>query len=199
MTADANRRTVEAYERYARAYAAAVSPHPTGIAEEGLRRLAAIVGGAGTVLEVGSGPGWDADHLESLDVEVRRTDVTAAFRALQAERGKRVERLDLLVDELGGPWDGVLALHVLQHIERDRTAGVLRRVAAALRPGGAFLVTLREGDGELWERGASGDYRVVLRGQAEFSAALAEVGLGVEWTAHCVDSDGAWLHALARR
>ena len=85
----------------------------------------------GTVLEVGSGPGWDADLLEAHGVAVRRTDLTRAFIDLQAARGKVVERLDVTTDELGGPYDAVLALAVLQHVERPQLPG--RRSAASPR------------------------------------------------------------------
>jgi predicted TPR repeat methyltransferase len=191
-----NRRTVAAYEEYAVGYAEAVAPDPAaGVATE-LRRLADVVGPGGTVLEVGSGPGWDADQVESLGVSVRRTDVTRAFREFQAERGKHVELLDVITDDLGGPYDAVMAMCVLLHIDRELTDTVLGKVAGALRPDGAFLVSLREGSGELWE---SGDYHVVLWSRAAFSVRLAAVGLRVEWCARTVHSDGPWLTFLARR
>jgi len=215
-TADAalanNRRTVQAYEGYARRYAAAVSPEPSGIGAEGLQRLAAAIrdGGAASapargtpfgarVLEVGSGPGWDADALEALGVSVRRTDVTQAFREFQAERGRQIEALDLLTDNLGGPYDGVMALCVLLHVERELVEGILARVSGALRPGGSFLVSLRLGEGELWETGESGAYRVVLWDEAAFLRGLAAAGFEVVWQARALDGDGDWLTVLARR
>ena len=84
---------------------------------------------------------------------VRRTDITAAFIDFQAERGKLAERLDVTSDELGGPYDAVMALAVLQRVERAQIPALLRRVARALEPGGVFLVAIREGDGETWEAG----------------------------------------------
>lgn len=195
-----NRRTIQSYERSARKYADAVSPRPSGVGEEGLRRMVDIVRPGGSVLEVGSGPGWDADYVESLGVKVRRTDVTQAFREFQAERGRPVEPLDLLGDDLRGPWDGVMALFVLLHIDRDLTDSVLDKVAAALRPEGAFLVSVREGDGELWEVGEdSGEYHVVLWNHDELTARLERAGLPVDWSARTVDSDGSWLTLLARK
>jgi hypothetical protein len=94
-----NGRTVAAYENYARRYAAAVSP-PSGSGVEALRSLADKLPSGGQILEIGSGPGWDADFLEELGVRVRRTDVTAAFRNLQAERGRQVDALDVLTDKI---------------------------------------------------------------------------------------------------
>ncbi|MDZ5620613.1 class I SAM-dependent methyltransferase [Nocardioides sp. HM23] len=144
----ANRRTVDSYERIAREYADDTAPESSGAAEfsgEGLRRLVDAVPAGGTALEVGSGPGWDADFVESQGVAVRRTEVAAAFIDFQADRGKHVDKLDITSDELGGPYDAVIALAVLQHVERAQIPAFLLRVAAALRPGGVFLVAIREG------------------------------------------------------
>ena len=150
---------------------------------------------------MGSGPGWDADFVESHGISVRRTDVAAAFIDFQAERGKQVERLDVTSDELGGPYDAVIALAVLQHVERDQIPALLRRVAAALHPGGVFLVATREGDGESWEVGESGNpYFIVLWGESEFRALLADAGLVVAWSSRGEDSEESdWLMLLARR
>lgn len=195
-----NHRTIKSYEGYARKYAVAVSPQPSGVGEEGLRRMVDVVQPGGTILEVGSGPGWDADFVESLGVIVHRTDVTKAFREIQAERGKHVEPLDILTDNFGGPYDAVMALCVLLNIDRTMTDSILQKVAGALRAAGVFLVSIREGEGELWEHGeVSGEYHVVLWGFTEFSQHLEAAGLQVEWYAQSVDSDGSWLTLLARK
>jgi 2-polyprenyl-3-methyl-5-hydroxy-6-metoxy-1,4-benzoquinol methylase len=147
-----NRETVQSYELCAPDYAATTQQRSQA-GENTLRLLVDALGGAGTVLEIGSGPGWDADFFEEQGLSVRRTDVTEAFLSFQAERGRKAERLDLIEDELGGPYDGIVALYVLQHIDRTLVSMVLGKVAAALRPGGAFLVSLREGTGEASELG----------------------------------------------
>lgn len=193
-----NARTVLAYEEYARTYAKNTAGTPTGMVRDGLDRFAIALGPKSRVLEVGSGPGWDADYLESLGVLVRRTDVTAAFRALQGERGHAVEALDVLTDDLGGPWDGVMALCVVQHIERARADGVLSRIAASLRPGGALLMSLPEGVGERAE-GNSGDYHVVFWTFDACGKSLRAAGLQVEWSARTVYDEGPWFTVLARK
>jgi SAM-dependent methyltransferase len=195
-----NRRTVQSYERYARSYAAAVDQQPSGVDEEGLRRLAESVPRGSTILEVGSGPGWDADFVESFGVSVRRTDITAAFREFQAERGKQVSALDILTDDFGGPYDGVMSLCVLLNIDRDQIDLVLQRVAGSLKPNGTFLVSLREGDEDIWERGeVSGEYYVVLWNEPEFTDRLAAAGMQVEWSGKRVHGDGPWFTILARK
>jgi 2-polyprenyl-3-methyl-5-hydroxy-6-metoxy-1,4-benzoquinol methylase len=94
------------------------------------------------VLEIGSGPGRDADVLESLGLAVRRTDATQAFVDLMVERGKHAELSNVVTDELGGSYYGVLAMGVLIHVDRNQTDAVLRKIHAALRPDGAFLAAM---------------------------------------------------------
>ena len=195
----ANRRTLASYERCARDYAAEVPSTPTPVIAEGLRRLAAATAPGHHVLEVGSGPGWDADFLESLGVRVHRTDATAAFRDFQTERGKSVDALDLLTDEIAIAYDGIAMLCVLQHFERDQVDAALSKLAHALTEGGALLLSYLEGDDEEWEHGTSGDYRVVRWTRVDMDARLARAGLRVEWDAPLTDSEGAWRLLLARR
>lgn len=187
--------TVESYERFAATYNTLVGPTPPERLAAALRAFADLAGTTGSVLEIGSGPGRDADFLESLGVRVRRTDATRAFLDLQARRGRTGELLDVITDDLGGPYDGVLALCVLIHVPFEWTDAVLAKIAHALRPGGAFLVSLREGDGETF-----GAYHTVYWRDAGFGPRLRAAGLHVEWQDQSVDSDGdSWLTYLARR
>ena len=188
-------RTIASYEAYAATYDTLVGPTLSANTEAALRRLLAVTPPGGEILEVGSGPGREADFLEEAGVRVRRTDATRAFIALQAERGKRAELVNVIRDELGGPYDGVLAMCVLIHVGFDQTDAVLGKIAASLRPGAGFLVSIREGDGE-----THGDYHTVYWRTADFTARLRAAGLRVDWDAHHVDSDGdAWLTYLATR
>jgi SAM-dependent methyltransferase len=187
--------TIAYYERTARAYATEISPLPPVDRAAALDRLIALVGPGGVVLEVGSGTGRDADYLEWLGITVRRTDATQAFADLQAERGERVDLLDVVADDLGGPYDAVLAMCVLMHVGHGQIDGVLRKVTAALRLGGAFLVSIREGQGE-----SPGPAGMAFWSRSEFAERLAGAGLSVEWDDHHVDcDDDAWLTFLARR
>jgi 2-polyprenyl-3-methyl-5-hydroxy-6-metoxy-1,4-benzoquinol methylase len=149
----------------------------------------------GLILEVGSGSGRDADYIESLGGKVRRTDATQAFLDLQAERGKQAELLNLLTDTLGGPYDAILAICVLIHIERAQTDRILRKVRKALRPGGVFLASMWEGAGQ-----TDGRYHMTYWSRTAFAARLTAAGLTVEWDNRTVARDGDMLLTfLARR
>lgn len=191
----ASSRTIESYEAYAATYDTLVGPTLSADIEAALRRLIAVVRPGGEILEIGSGPGREADFLEVLGLRVRRTDATRAFLRLQAERGKHAELLNVITDELGGPYDGVLAMCVLIHVGFDHIDAVLRKIAGSLRPGGGFLVSMREGDGE-----THGAYHTVYWRTADFTARLQSAGFRVDWETHSIDSDGdAWLTYLATK
>jgi 2-polyprenyl-3-methyl-5-hydroxy-6-metoxy-1,4-benzoquinol methylase len=188
-------RTLQSYEGSARQYDGLVDAKRPPHIEDALRRLVQCLPPGGSVLEIGSGPGRDADVVESLGALVRRTDATQAFVDLMAERGKKADLLNVVTDELGGPYDGVLAMGVLIHVEREQTDGVLRKIHAALKPGGAFLAAMRKGEGE-----TSGNYHTVLWTAERFAARLAAAGLSVAWSADSVGRDGnEWVTFLARR
>ncbi|WP_206409830.1 methyltransferase domain-containing protein [Lysobacter enzymogenes] len=193
-----NRRTVAAYEGYARGYAAAVPSTPSEPAAADLRRFAAALAPRAQVLEIGSGPGWDADFLETLGVQVRRTDVTAAFLRLQIERGKAAYPLDLLTDAIDTVYDGIVMLYVVQHFEREQLDGVLAKLARALAANGAMLLSHMLGDGEEWE-GDAGDYRVVRWTAAAFDERLARAGFAVEWESFIDSERRPWRSVFARR
>jgi len=188
-------RTIQSYEGYASQYDGLCGETPSPNVEAALRRLVAVVKPGAQVLEVGSGPGREADFIESLGARVRRTDATKAFLDLQRQRGKQGELLNLLTDDLEGPYDGIMALCVLIHIDRDHTDDVLDKVAGALRKGGAFLVSVREGSGQ-----TTGNYHMTYWSRKGFAARLDAAGLKIDWENTHVDSDGEkWLTFLARR
>ena len=191
-----NARTVESYEEIAVAYARETSG--PGVLAAAVTRLAEAVP-AGQVLEIGSGTGWDADQLEEAGLSVRRTELTRTFIELQRARGKDVDRLDAINDELGGPYDAVLMLHVLQHIEPRDLDGVLGKVADALHPGGQFLVSTPRGGGAGWEEGESGrPYYNMPRTEDELLVALRDAGFTPGWTDRSCEDDG-WLVVMAQR
>ena len=192
MTLAANLKALQWYENEADYYAS-LCGGISSAAGRPLRRLTEIVGEGGTVFEFGSGPGVEADYLESLGVDVVRTDATAAFVEMQRARGKDAEQLNVITDDLGGPYQGVLSLCVLLHISVELTDQVLAKVAGALAPGGAYLVSVRANAGR-------GRDIVWWKREEDFAERLERAGLRVEWSEHSVDSDDdAWWTFIAVR
>jgi 2-polyprenyl-3-methyl-5-hydroxy-6-metoxy-1,4-benzoquinol methylase len=194
-TPSLSRSTIESYEAYADSYYALVPQAVNPADQTAFRRVAEIAGAGGRVLEIGSGPGWDADFLETLGLTVRRTDATQRFLELQAARGKKGELLDVITDPVGGPYDAVVAMCVLIHVPHAETDQVLRKLVQSLRPGGAFIVSMRDGDGE-----TSGKYHMSYWRRDEFVARLEQAGLEVIWDEFRIASDGEdWNTFLAVR
>lgn len=195
-----NRKTVASYEQCARDYARSVGSEPSPLGTQALNSLINAVPQGARILEIGSGPGFDADFLDRHGLSVRRTDAAQAFVDFQSERGKRAEKLDLIGDELGGPYAAVIAQYVLQHVDRELMDLVLGKIAAALVPGGTFLASLREGEGEQEERGSEGGfYYVALWRTEDFEQRLNKAGLQIQWSMEMEDEDGRWMTILARR
>ena len=195
----ANRRTIASYEECALKYARSTKPKPGSDDDLTLARFLEVVPAGGLVLEIGSGPGWDADWLERKGVQVRRTDASTAFIEIQAARGVTAELLDVVTDNLGGPYAGVIARYVFQHIDRSQLPDVLTRIAATIVEGGAFLFSLREGQGELIEQGSSGGvYYVAAWTRPELDEILGGLGFRECWSESSKDADGRWLSVLMR-
>ena len=144
--------TVRAYDLDAASYAAATATVPARV-RAALEDLARRLGDGARVLEVGSAGGRDALLMESLGLDVRRTDVTPGFVRLLRGQGHACDLLDPLVDDLTvpeGPYDAVWANASLLHVARTDLPAVLGRLAAVTRPGGLLRASLKKGDGEGW-------------------------------------------------
>ncbi|WP_065964308.1 GNAT family N-acetyltransferase [Curtobacterium sp. UCD-KPL2560] len=95
-------RTLLAYERGADRYADRTDDHRSGLVDD----LLALVPAGSHVLELGSGPGRDADALEAAGLRVDRTDGAAAFVDRLRAAGHDARLLDVRRDDVG-PDEGV--------------------------------------------------------------------------------------------
>ena len=137
----------------------------------------------------------DADFLETLSLTVRRTDASRRFLELQAARGKQGELLDVITEPVGGPYDAVVAMCVLIHVPRAEIDQVLGKLTRSLRPGGAMIVSMRDGDGE-----TTGKYHTVYWRRDDFAMRLGAAGLDLVWDEFRIDSDNdPWNTFLAVR
>ncbi|MCM3522377.1 bifunctional GNAT family N-acetyltransferase/class I SAM-dependent methyltransferase [Curtobacterium sp. P97] len=137
-------RTLLAYERGADRWTERTDGHRAGLVDD----LLGLVPGGAQVLELGSGPGRDADALEAAGLRVDRTDGTTAFVDRLRAAGHEARVLDVRRDGWGGPYDAVVANAVLLHVARSDTPAVLERARRAVRPGGVLAATVKRGDGD---------------------------------------------------
>jgi 2-polyprenyl-3-methyl-5-hydroxy-6-metoxy-1,4-benzoquinol methylase len=195
-----NDATIKSYESCAEGYAETTRGELSGVRAAMFDAFVQSLDPGASVLEIGSGPGWDADRLEAHGIRVQRTDVTLGFIEYQSRRGKSITRLDVINDDIQDRYDGILCLYVLQHIARPLMDEVLAKFSRALYVGGAVLIGLREGSGDVREVGASsGVYHITLWPQREFIDRLARAGLLTEQRRTFSGSEGEWLLVLARK
>jgi SAM-dependent methyltransferase len=190
--------TVAAYQADAAAYAAARAIPGDEVRAE-ITSFAAKVGSGARVLEVGSGGGRDARALEAAGLVVRRTDVTPAFVELLRADGLAADVLDPLVDDLGGPWDGVWTNAALLHVARADLPVVLARLRSATRRGGTLYLSLKEGDGERWS--THGEVRArrhfVHWRAGPLRVALHTAGWRVDDLVHVPGATEPWIEVFA--
>jgi Methyltransferase domain len=188
--------TLAAYRSWAREYLrGSARPAPDLIAYLG--RFATLAR-PGPVLEIGTGPGWDADYLESHGVRVIRTDATPAFVSLLRAAGHHARLLDARTDPLGGPYQGILANAVLHHLNRDQFQDVLQRARTAVAASGVLGFTVKEGDDAAWSEHKLGLPRhFTYWREPAVRAALHRADWPDTSICHVTSRDN-WLHVLAR-
>jgi 8-oxo-dGTP pyrophosphatase MutT (NUDIX family) len=197
-TPDPNDITLQTYEAAADAYVerSQVEEWVHPLLAEAARR----VGANGRVLEVGSGPGTAADLLESRGVVVQRTDATQAFVDRLRRDGHDVRLLDVRTDELGGPWDAIVAYAVLPHIDRAQFADFLGRAATAVIASGVLAFTVKEGDGEGWSTAKLDAPRhFTYWREPELRDVLARTGWDVQRVDHLQGRHEPWLSVIATK
>lgn len=189
--------TLAAYQASADRYIERTIPPPPAVRAY-LDRFAALAG-HGNVLEIGSGPGWDADYLEQRGLHVTRSDATPAFVERLRAAGHEARLLDIRSGDLGGPYDGVLANAVLLHLGRDQFRDALRRVRQATTASGLLAMTLKEGDGEQWSTAKLGMPRhFTYWGEAALRRVLQDTGWEVAFLEHVPGRADQWLQLIAR-
>ena len=196
MTEDPNDTTLATYEAAAGRYIERTSPSSPAVLAY-LGRVAGLVG-HGQLLELGSGPGRDASYLERRGVQVTRSDATRAFVERLRAAGQHARLLDIRHDDLGGPYDAVLANAVLLHLSRDQFRHAMRRVRQAVTPAGLLAITLKEGDGEQWSTVKLGRPRhFTYWREPALRQALQDTGWAVTFLAHVPGRTDQWLHVIA--
>ena len=110
--------------------------------------LALLPPGA-SILELGCGAGGDTAEMLARGFNVRPTDGSPEMAGVAARGlGRPVETL--LFHELDEveAYDGVWANACLLHVPRDQLASVLALIRRALKPGGVFYASYKEGDAD---------------------------------------------------
>ncbi|MBU1001844.1 MAG: class I SAM-dependent methyltransferase [Proteobacteria bacterium] len=167
--------------------------------EEFLPRLPA----GGSILDAGCGSGRDSRRFRDMGFQVEAFDVSREMVRLAREHtGLRVRHLDFLNADFHPVHDGVFANASLLHVTPEDLPGVLRRLAAALKPAGVFFASFKHGQGEHLK---DDQLYVCRRDEAAVRKAILHCGLLEAerlWTTADTRPGRAkeqWLHLLATR
>lgn len=151
-----------------------------------LTAFAEQVRDVGPVLDAGTGPGETTALLHALGVDVWGIDLSPRMvdHARRRHPGVRFEVASVTEVELEpASLGGVLGWWSWFNLPRPVLAGVVRRMAVALRPGGRLLLGTHAGDGDVERTTAYGDVPVRwtthLYRRDELVGLLQDAGLDV--------------------
>lgn len=94
------------------------------------------------ILDLGGGHGRYGIELVERGHDVTLFDLPVSIEAARLMHGDRLEYIegDFFEDDLGGPYDAVLASNIVHGLSDDQNCRLVERVADALAPGGRFVV-----------------------------------------------------------
>jgi hypothetical protein len=152
------------------------------------------------VLEIGSASGEEAKVMESRGLVVRRSDATPAFVDALRRDGHEVDQLNVIRDDLAGPWDAVFANAVFLHLERGDFTRVLEKSFAATTAEGLLVFTLKEGVGDEWvTKKLNGPRHFTYWSESDLVAALEASAWTMRSLRH-VDGDvDQWLFCICAK
>lgn len=141
---DPKRVVAEAYDRMGPAFDAWNSRRPPAVRTWFLGEVLARLGAGSTVLELGCGPGTDADALSTarryIGVDVSAAQLSIARRRVSSATFVRGDLTSIAFRP--GSLDGVVAFYVFMHVPQQDLAPTFERIATWLRPGGHLMLSI---------------------------------------------------------
>jgi SAM-dependent methyltransferase len=198
---NSNHQTIQSYEAHVQEYINGTPQDVSGVVKEWLDEAIANLPKDARILEFGSAFGRDATYLQNFGYKVECTDATQAFVDLLKQKGFNARQLNAITDDLGGQYDLVLANAVLLHFTRDETKQVLQKVFDALKPGGSFAFTLKQGEGEKWSEDKLGAPRYFCFWTEDQIQQLVEATgfTNVKVSGDKATAKAEWVQVIARK
>ena len=112
-----------------------------------------VLGGRGTIADLGCGPGRDAVYFLQTGLAVVGVDASREMTRRARTKGVRVAVGDLRAVPLrGSALDGVWSSASLLHVPREEVPATLRSWVLCLRTGGILGLSTSLGEDEGWEK-----------------------------------------------
>ena len=168
--------------------------------EDARTRFLRHVPAGGRILDVGCGSGRDSKRFAELGYAVDARDRSREIADEAARRtGLAVRVEDVLELDDRDAFDGIWACAMLIHLDDAKFDEAVRRLARALRPGGAIYISLKES-----ERVDVADGRTFrFRSPEEVSRSIRAIEmlrLVEEWSwQDGPPKETRWINAIARR
>lgn len=145
-----NQKTINSYEQHIQEYIDGTPQEVSSFVKDWIDESLSYIPVVGSILEIGSAFGRDANYIEQAGYAVRRTDAARKFVELLKSQGHEAEVLNAITDNLGGPYDMVFADAVLLHFTAEELTSVLSKIYKSLGTGGILAFTLKQGVGAEW-------------------------------------------------
>lgn len=143
-------KTLSAYDREAETYLARSRDWPD---EPWIDKVASLLKEGATLLDLGCGPAGAAKCFADKGFEATAVDGSPEMvRIAREQTGLDVKLMRF--DELDAvaAYDAVWSSFALHHVAKSALPGILTRIAKALTPNGLFMISVKTGDAEAYDR-----------------------------------------------
>ena len=153
MNANANKKTIEAYNKNVEAYIRNTpkfyTPRHAKLIEW-IDHVLSLVPLNAKVLEIGSATARDANYMRSKGYSVTCSDAAERFVEKLRAQNEPVLLLNILTQNVPGRFNLIFANAVVQHFTPDDLAIALEKIYAGLTPGGVLAFNAKAGTGDHW-------------------------------------------------
>lgn len=144
--------TLDAYDSHSEEFASQIPKEVPYFIYDWLHAALQTMPKNARILEIGSGTGRDARYVqEQWGLEVECTDASQPLVDMMKKQGLNSRKLNVITDELGGPYDVILANAILQGLTIDELIPAMGKIYDSLKDGGTFAFTVKTGKGVRWD------------------------------------------------
>lgn len=194
-----NRDTIATYDAVASLYLEREQLRDSTIQAPYLRAFAESISSGERVLDLGSGPGLDADALREHGLKPLCLDRSLGMLRTRAQSSlvPRVQADMCAIPVQTSSFAGVWANASLIHLPREQFLQALAEVGRVLSSRGAFFLSIKSGIGDEWEREEFGGPRWFQYWAAvDLDRALEAVGFRVRNSSRVETARETWLTRL---